>query len=209
MDDIIFFMNNFSNKVSTIKKLDGRKQRSSQSSDLIAQATIDIINSGNLNPTAKEVAAKAGLGTRTVFRQYTDMDDLYLRIHNIMMQKFRGNNELVHLNQSSLNERAERLLHSFINGYEANENIIRVTISRMHLSERLTHNHKEFLGLVSSFILTHLPELRTINSIKRENVIFEFSPSKWFALKSFHQYDNKVIRKMLLLSIKDLLSKIS
>ena len=208
MDDIIFFMNNFSNKVSTIKKLDGRKQRSSQSSDLIAQATIDIINSGNLNPTAKEVAAKAGLGTRTVFRQYTDMDDLYLRIHNIMMQKFRGNNELVHLNQSSLNERAERLLHSFINGYEANENIIRVTISRMHLSERLTRNHKEFLGLVSSFILTHLPELRTINSIKRENVIFEFSPSKWFALKSFHQYDNKVIRKMLLLSIKDLLSKI-
>lgn len=201
-------MNNFSDKGFTFKKLDGRKQRSSQSSNLIAQATIDIVNSGNLNPTAKEVAAKAGVGTRTVFRQYADMDDLYLRIHNLMMQKFRSTNELLHLNQCSLNERVEKVLNAFIDGYEINENIIRVTISRMHVSKRLIENHKELLELVSSFILTHLPELKTIDSIKRENIIFEFSPSKWFALKSFHQYDKKVIRKMLLLSINDLLSKI-
>ncbi len=55
---------------------DGRALRRESNHQLIVDAYADLVRSGILEPTADEVAARAGLGRRTVFRQFEDMDGL-------------------------------------------------------------------------------------------------------------------------------------
>ena len=200
---------NIKNDNAAITKIDGRRQRSSKSSDLIAQACIEIINEGNLNPTAKEVAKRAGVGTRTVFRQYEDMEDLYLQIHNIMKENFRNTIKEFDFKKVCLSDRADELLSQLLNRYEATENLIKITFVRMHESERLRANFSNFLELISEFVLTGIPEIKTLASIDKHNCIFAFSPTKWFSLRHCHNLNSQTIKKMLLSSINMELSKIS
>ena len=199
---------NIKNDNVTLTKIDGRRQRSSQSSDLIAQACIEIINEGNLNPTAKEVAKRAGVGTRTVFRQYEDMEDLHLRIHNIMKESFRNTIQEFDFKKTSLSDRVDELLCKLLSRYEASDNLIRITFIRMHESERVKANFDEFIELISKFVLTNIPEINALEIIDKHNCIFAFSPAKWFSLHHFHHFNSQTIRKMLASSINMELSKI-
>ena len=200
---------NIKNDHASITKVDGRRQRSSQSSDLIAQACIEIINEGNLNPTAKEVAKRAGVGTRTVFRQYEDMEDLHLRIHIIMKESFRQTIQEFKFNKASLSDRVDEILSKLLSRYEASDNLIRITFIRMNKSKRVRTNFDEFLGLISEFVKTNIPEIIALDSIDMKNCIFAFSPTKWFSLRHGHHYSSLTAKKMLLSSINMELSKIS
>jgi AcrR family transcriptional regulator len=55
---------------------DGRVRRSERSRAAIVQALFELIGEGVLLPTADEVADRAAIGIRTVFRQFKDMDTL-------------------------------------------------------------------------------------------------------------------------------------
>lgn len=57
--------------------LDGRQRRSERSREAIVQALFDLVGSGVLQPTAQQVAETAGVGIRSVFRHFADMDSLF------------------------------------------------------------------------------------------------------------------------------------
>jgi AcrR family transcriptional regulator len=59
---------------------DGRVRRSQRSGQAIVQALIDLIGRGVLAPTAQQVAAHAGVGLRTVFRRFSDMESLFAEV---------------------------------------------------------------------------------------------------------------------------------
>jgi AcrR family transcriptional regulator len=56
---------------------DGRTQRSERSREAIVQALFTLVGEGEMQPTAQQVAGRAGVGIRTVFRHFSDMDTLY------------------------------------------------------------------------------------------------------------------------------------
>ena len=56
---------------------DGRRQRSDRSRRRIIEAMFDLIADGNMSPSAVDVAARAKVGLRTVFRHFEDMDSIY------------------------------------------------------------------------------------------------------------------------------------
>lgn len=60
---------------------DGRVLRSERSRERIADALYQLIGEGHLEPTAQQVAKRAGIGVRTVFRLFADMDALYATIN--------------------------------------------------------------------------------------------------------------------------------
>lgn len=60
--------------------VDGRMRRSMRSADLIAGALYDLVGEGHLEPTAQQVADHAGVGIRSVFRLFSDMDALHATI---------------------------------------------------------------------------------------------------------------------------------
>jgi AcrR family transcriptional regulator len=56
---------------------DGRVRRSERSREAIVGALFDLIGGGALQPTAQQVADRAGVGIRSVFRHFTEMETLY------------------------------------------------------------------------------------------------------------------------------------
>lgn len=59
---------------------DGRRQRSEASRERIVMAMLKLIEEGSYSPGAEEVAARAGVGLRTVFRHFDNMETLYQQI---------------------------------------------------------------------------------------------------------------------------------
>jgi AcrR family transcriptional regulator len=59
---------------------DGRVQRSIVTRKKIVAALAELIREGYISPTAEQVAARADVGLRTVFRHFDDMDSLYREI---------------------------------------------------------------------------------------------------------------------------------
>lgn len=59
---------------------DGRRARGHESRRRIVEAMLALIGSGTISPSAEEVAARAEVGLRTVFRHFDDMDRLYREI---------------------------------------------------------------------------------------------------------------------------------
>lgn len=56
---------------------DGRRLRAVRSRDRIVDAMLALVGEGDMNPSAAEIAERAGVGLRTVFRHFDDMDALY------------------------------------------------------------------------------------------------------------------------------------
>jgi AcrR family transcriptional regulator len=63
-------------------KLDGRRERSAESRRRILAATIALVDQGNPQPTAEQIAAEAQVSLRSVFRHFEDMETLQLEIAN-------------------------------------------------------------------------------------------------------------------------------
>jgi AcrR family transcriptional regulator len=60
-----------------ITATDGRRKRSETSRQRIVEAMIALVGEGHMSPSAEQVATRAGVGLRTVFRHFADMDSLY------------------------------------------------------------------------------------------------------------------------------------
>ncbi len=70
--------------------VDGRRLRSEASRLRIVEAMIALISEGLTMPPAEAVAARAGVGLRTVFRLFEDMDGLYRGIQAVMIGRLGG-----------------------------------------------------------------------------------------------------------------------
>ena len=58
-------------------KTDGRFERGARTRERIVAAVLDMIAAGDLDPTSEAVAQHAGVGHRTVFRHFQDMESLF------------------------------------------------------------------------------------------------------------------------------------
>lgn len=56
---------------------DGRVRRSQRSGHAIVEALLALVGEGTIEPTAQQVAERAGVGIRTVFRRFSDMESLF------------------------------------------------------------------------------------------------------------------------------------
>ncbi|ABS62746.1 transcriptional regulator, TetR family [Parvibaculum lavamentivorans DS-1] len=67
------------------QKQDGRRLRSEVSRRRIVEAMRELIREGSVAPRAEEVAARADVGLRSVFRHFDDMESLYREIAEAML----------------------------------------------------------------------------------------------------------------------------
>lgn len=73
-------------RIETIdEKPDGRRARGHENRRRIVEAMLHLIGEGNISPSAEDVATRAEVGLRTVFRHFDDMDSLYREISEMMM----------------------------------------------------------------------------------------------------------------------------
>ena len=69
---------------------DGRRRRGQDNRARIVAAMMEIIRSGQVAPSGEQVAARADVGLRTVFRHFQDMDSLYQEIAAVVGAQVRA-----------------------------------------------------------------------------------------------------------------------
>lgn len=69
---------------------DGRKLRSEDSKRRIVSAMLELVREGRIAPTAEEVARRAEVGLRTVFRRFKDMESLYAEMAGEINQRIES-----------------------------------------------------------------------------------------------------------------------
>jgi AcrR family transcriptional regulator len=68
---------------------DGRVVRRQNNRRRIVAAMLELVRAGAISPSAEEVAERAGLGLRTVFRHFDDMDSLYREMAEAMRNELQ------------------------------------------------------------------------------------------------------------------------
>jgi AcrR family transcriptional regulator len=68
---------------------DGRLRRTERSREAIVRALFDLVREGDLRPSAHRVAKRAGVGIRTVFRHFSEMDTLFAKMSERLLAEIR------------------------------------------------------------------------------------------------------------------------
>jgi AcrR family transcriptional regulator len=67
--------------------LDGRTVRSQRTRESIVDATIGLIDEGDLRPTAPRIAARAGVSVRSVFQHFADLESLHAAVAERLVER--------------------------------------------------------------------------------------------------------------------------
>jgi TetR/AcrR family transcriptional regulator, regulator of autoinduction and epiphytic fitness len=62
--------------VTAAEKIDGRTARARRTREAIVDATLALLDGGNLRPSAEEIAARAGVSPRSIFQHFGDRETL-------------------------------------------------------------------------------------------------------------------------------------
>ena len=67
--------------------VDGRTLRSMRTREAIVDATIDLIDGGDLRPTAPRVAERAGVSVRSIFQHFDDLETLHASVAERLVER--------------------------------------------------------------------------------------------------------------------------
>lgn len=136
---------------------DGRHLRSERSRRQIIAALFTLIRRGEADPSAAMVAEEAGVGLRSVFRHFEDMDSLYREMtHEIEAQilPMIAKPFLSDIWQDRLTE----LIHRRAYVLEEIFPLRRSAMSKRFQSQYLSEGHARFVAMERSAIAALIPE---------------------------------------------------
>lgn len=162
--------------------VDGRRQRSERSRQAIIDAGLAIIEEGHLVPTAQQVSDRAGVGIRSFFRHFADMESLFSAVDAAIRDeaeaRFLGGDR-----EGSLAERVEHAIERHADGYEAEKNHILSAAAQSWRYEILRKNYARYQRGLRKDLEDWLPELKKLDRNKREAVDAIASFEMWHRLR--------------------------
>ena len=112
--------------LNIIQSSDGRRQRSERSQTAIIEAALALMDEGALVPTAQQIADRAGVGIRSFFRHFADMDSLFLAADEMLISSYEALFE-VDNRAGTLSERVARAIDLYGNAFDQLRPIILCT----------------------------------------------------------------------------------
>jgi len=138
---------------------DGRVRRAERSGQAIVDALLELVGKGILEPTAQQVATRAGVGIRTVFRRFSDMERLFAEMSARMQAEALP--LLVGGRPSGdLAERARALVGRRVAFFERIAPYKRAANLKRWRSPFLRARHAELVRVLRADLVRRLPELR-------------------------------------------------
>jgi AcrR family transcriptional regulator len=171
-----------SSDVSSELPSDGRVKRSERSREAIVGAVLELVGEGDPRPTAERVAERAGVGIRTVFRHYSDMESLYAAMTERLREKFMpllGREPL----SGSLAARVEDFVDTRAELFENLMPFARSSSLLRWRSEFLEADHVAGARELRTHLLAFFPELRDSDPGALEAADFITSIEAWDRLR--------------------------
>ena len=167
------------------KKPDGRLLRSERSRQLIIDATQELVNEGVLVPPAQNVADRAGVGIRTVFRHFADMETLFATMDTQLRESYE-NLFLGGDRAGTLPERIQHAIERRATAYEKLSSMMLSTRAQMWRSRTLQKNYARNQRGLRKDLGDWLPEMADLTMVKSEAVDAVASFETWNRLR-MHQ----------------------
>jgi AcrR family transcriptional regulator len=169
-------------KAAADAKPDGRVLRSERSRQLIMDSMAGLIREGNLVPTAQQVAERAEVGIRTVFRHFNDMESLFESMDEAIVEtyrdKFRGGDR-----DGTLEERILHAMERHATAYDFSQPVLDMTKAQMWRFKILQKNYARSQRELRKDLEHWLPELRKLPTLQRELVEAAASYEFWNRLR--------------------------
>jgi len=168
---------------TTLRPDDGRLLRSERSRELIANALYELLREGDIRPSAQKVADQAGVGIRTVFRLYSDMDALYATVNARLEAEVAPLSRGGPPDGASFSERAESLVEERVAIFERFGIYMRFTSQNRDRSEFLASNYRKLAVRQRERLFHWLPELRDAQPVLLEALDQATSFEAWDRLR--------------------------
>ena len=181
-------------------RADGRHERSRSSRSKIIAALLELVAGGDYAPSAARVAEVAGVGLRSVFRHFEDMDALFREMNDtieaqvlpIILQAPQGATW-----QDKLLDIADRRARIY-------ETIMPFRLSgelKRFQSSYLMENQRRVLRMESEMIDAHLPRYVAADTVRCQGLKVILSFQTWRLLRHELQLPvdeaRAVVRRML------------
>ncbi|MDE0747656.1 MAG: TetR/AcrR family transcriptional regulator [Porticoccaceae bacterium] len=171
-------------------KLDGRLLRSERSRQLIIAAMIELVGEGNLIPTAQQVAERADVGIRSVFRHFDDMDSIFETTNAIMLEVTKP--LFVGGDRSGTIE--VRILHAteqLTNGYASAKNFLLSGKIRMWNTPVVKKNYILSQRRIQKELEDWIPEILSLPELDKQSAYALASFDYWLQLREVQNASNK------------------
>ena len=175
-----------------IKTGDGRFARSKKTKDAIVRALLKLLRNTPF-PTAEQVAKESKIGLRTVYRQFKDMESIYLSLHEECMhslgQMFDSDVDL----EKSFKERVNFAISERLTIYEEYETLFIATISNSARLPTLVNQVAESYQIMRERFIEIVPEIKNLSTIKSDLLFARITFPPWFSLRKLLKHDQKII----------------
>lgn len=166
----------------TAEEPDGRRRRSQDSRARIVAAMLELVHGGEMSPSAEQVAERAEVGLRTVFRHFKDMDSLYGEMSKVIER------ELAEIVARPLEGETwrERLVHLVVRRTQAFERIApykRASNVVRHRSRFLEAGHARLVAGLREILERELPPEIAADPVRLEALDLLLSYEAWSRLR--------------------------
>ena len=175
-----------------IKTGDGRFARSKKTKDAIVRALLKLLRNTPF-PTAEQVAKESKIGLRTVYRQFKDMESIYLSLHEECMHSLgKIFNSDVDLDRP-FNERVSFAIRERFTIYDKYETLFIATISNSARLPTLVNQVAESYQVMRERFIKIVPEIENLSTIKSDLLFTRILFPSWFSLRNVLRHDQKII----------------
>ena len=189
----------------TAVAVDGRRLRSERSRQAIVDAALALQEEGILVPTAQQISDRAGVGIRSFFRHFADMENLFATVE----EQNRASTEALFIGGDRDGTTGERILHAVerrANGYENQKNIVLTTAAQSWRYEILRKNYARYQRGLRKDLDDWLPELKKVSSHRREMIDAAASFEMWHRLRVHQGLSKKTSIEIVVEALTDLMS---
>ncbi|EKO36330.1 hypothetical protein B273_1240 [SAR86 cluster bacterium SAR86E] len=176
-------------------KQDGRNLRSINSQKLIVDACIKLFKAGNLEPTAQQVADESGVGIRTVFRQFDEMENLFKSVDAVLSKEYDF--EVKYDTSSSFETRLQSIIKHMNAGYEKHKLIMFMTVSNMWKYKFLKENYLMYQDIIKNKTEEILPEVLNFDTESRHLFHASLAFAMWTRLQGQKLNNDQISKAML------------
>lgn len=163
-------------------KTDGRRHRTVETRQSIVNALTELIREGIVSPTSEDVSARAGVGLRTVFRHFDDMETLYLEIEQEIQKLIHAT---LHMEYQSQGWHRQLMESIAMRGalYDEIAPFFRASQVHRHESAVIAANMQQSAQLQRSVLKRHLPKQILNDKPRFAALLLALSPEAWIRLR--------------------------
>ena len=187
-----------------LKIVDGRRKRSERSRAAIITATLNLIDNGNFSPTARQIADEAGIGLRSFFRHFEDMEALMDTVDQHMREFYESLFDRP-FNNGALEERIEDIVIDRSDAYERLKKPMMTSQAQLWRSKTIQKNYARNQRRLRKHLENLLPELQTLPSAQREAAHAAASFENWHRLREHQGLNISEARMAMIVTLNRLL----